>query len=178
MYKFKNKIKEENKQIIGIEPVVDLEHFLILLLADLASKSNLHYYCDEDISTVCISPDYKKIIEKIMYEENDLGIKYASLFDICEYYSSQKEWERKLGNAFKNALDILNKRFKYDFEYDELEFDFTTDEINNIKSMYDEETLLLMNDFSDLFNNYSHTRKLELSIGKKSKYKNDIKIKK
>ena len=92
MYKEKNKIIKEQKSIIGIEPIMDLEGFMLLLLTDLASKSNVHYLADENIKTACISSEYKRIIEKIMYDENNLTLEFASLFDINKCYEEQLEW--------------------------------------------------------------------------------------
>ena len=39
---YRERIKEEQRKIIGIEPVIDMKHFVILLLADLASKSHIY----------------------------------------------------------------------------------------------------------------------------------------
>lgn len=56
MYKTHEKemIINEQKSIIGIKPVVDMKHFVMLLLADLASKSPIVYFDDCDIKTACL----------------------------------------------------------------------------------------------------------------------------
>ena len=82
MYQERSNIKKEQQQIIGIVPAIDMKHFVLLLLADLASKSPIIYFNDCNIKTACLSSDYKRIIQDIMYQENGWGIKFAELIDI------------------------------------------------------------------------------------------------
>ena len=41
-YSNKRDIIEEQRYLIGIEPVVDMKNFVLLLLADLARKTKIH----------------------------------------------------------------------------------------------------------------------------------------
>ena len=162
MYMTPHNIKEEQRKNIGIEPVVDMKHFLILLLADLASKSPIVDFDNPDQNIACLSIDYKKIIESIMYEENGWGIKFATLINIHSYYEYQQEWESKLGRTLNKVLIELNKNPRYDFEDDDIEIYFEDDEIKSIKSNYDEETLAVMDHFSNLMASLTIERKLEI----------------
>ena len=66
----KQDIIEEQRHLIGIEPVMDMKNFVLLLLTDLACKSKIHYFNNQELMTACLPLDYCEIIEKIMYEEN------------------------------------------------------------------------------------------------------------
>ena len=158
MYKDREKIKEEQRKIIGIEPVIDMKNFVLLLLADLASKSHVIYFNGNKNKTACLSTEYKKIIEDIMYQENGWGIRFATLINIHAYYEFQTDWEKKLGKTIEKVIKELNKEFVYNFENDRIEIEFTPEEINNIKKNYDEETLTIMEHFSNLINDSIFTR--------------------
>ena len=163
MYRRKEKIKEEQQQVIGIIPNIDMKHFVTLLLADLASKTHIIRFDGSDIKTACLSTDYKRIIEDIMYQENGWGIKFATLINIYSYYEFQSDWEKKLGKTLEKVLKELNKEPVYDFENDTLKIDFTTKEIENIKSVYDEETLANMSHFTNLISDCIFTRNFTLT---------------
>ena len=130
----KSIIVEEQKKNIGIIPSMDMESFATLLLADLASKSPIHYYDCRDIKTAVLSTNYEKIIEYSLYQESESVMKLAEFIDICYYYEFQSDWERKFGKAINQAIKNLNKEYRYDFEHDTIEVDFTQEEINCIKN--------------------------------------------
>lgn len=163
MHYQKNEICEEQRKIIGIEPVIDIKNFMMLLLADLASKSPIYHIGNVDLKTACLRTNYKEIIENIMYQENGWGIKFATLIDIYSYYEFQQEWETKLGTAFDIVLSKLNKKVRLDFENDIIEVEFTTEEIMDIKSQYDRETLIVMDHFSNLMSAPIFTRDHKLT---------------
>jgi hypothetical protein len=155
------KIKKEEQQIIGIIPVVDMKNFVLLMLADLASKSKIHYF-NNNIKIACLSTNYKEIIEDIMYEGNGWGIEFASLIDIYSYYEKQQDWEQELGCTIQEVLEELNKELRYDFEYDNIEIDFKEEEIDSIKNNYDEETLEVMDHFTNLMSSPIFDRRYKL----------------
>lgn len=127
-----------------------MKHFVMLLLADLASKSPIHSFDDKNIKTICLSAYYKEIIEDIMYQENSWEIKFAELINISSYYEYQINWEEKLTRMIKKVCSELNKEPYLDFENETIRIDFTKEEIDNIKNMYDEHTLETMDHFSNL----------------------------
>jgi len=141
-----------------------MRNFIILLLADLASKSLIHHFDNSGIKTASLSTDYKRIIEDIMYEENGWGIKFATLINIYSYYEFQLDWERKFASTLKKVLVELNKKIEFDFENDSIRVNFTKEEIDTIKSKYDEETLSNMDHFSNLINNITFTRNYKLNV--------------
>lgn len=158
----RNRIKKEQEEFIGVIPIMDMKHFIMLLLADLASKSKIYHLDGSKTKTACLSTDYKRIIEDIMYQENEWGIKFAELINIYSYYEFQAEWEAKFGKKLRKVLDELNKEFYYDFERDVIEIEFAEEEIDNIKKMYDEKTLQVMDHFTNLIDSYSFSRKSKL----------------
>lgn len=157
-------IKEEQQKIIGITPVVDMKHFVLLVLADLASKSPIVNLDGRDTKTACLNVDYKRMIEEIMYQDNGRGIMFASLINIYSYYEFQAEWERKLSRTLKKVLTELNKEVIYDYENDVIKVNFSKGEIANIKNNFDDETLELANHFTNLLNDPSFTRNFDLNI--------------
>lgn len=174
MYLKKERIKDEQQKIIGIIPVIDMKHFVTLLLADLASKTPIIRFDENKIKTACLSTDHKKIIENIMYQENGWGIKFATLIDIYSYYESQSDWEKQLGKTIEDVLNELNKEFIYDFEYDIIRIDFTEEEIKNIKSQYDKATLEEMDHFSNLMNDKIFTRNWSLEMNEINRNSNRL----
>lgn len=193
MYTNQTEICNEQRKIIGIEPVIDMKNFVILLLADLASKSPIIHYNNPNIKTACLNIDYKKTIQDIMYEENGWGIEFASLINIYSYYEFQLEWEKKLGSTIKKVLYELNKQPELDFKNDKIRINFTEEEIKKIKNRYDNETLSIMDHFSNLIQSSVFDRKANIEINNllisdarylhnlenlslKTKYKNEIKL--
>lgn len=160
----KEKMRAENKKNIGIEPVIDMKHFVLLLLADLASKSPILHFDGSNTQTACLGTDYKRIIEEIMYAENGWGIKFAELIDICSYYEYQIEYEEKLARMIKQVCSELNKEYYFDIENDRIRIDFTNDEIENIKNMYDEHVLETMSHFTKLMSAPAFSRKFNMEM--------------
>lgn len=146
----------------NIIPIIDMEKFVMLLLADLASKSPITCFDNPNKKIACLKTDYKRIIEKIMYEENGWGIKFAQLIDIKQYYNNQLEWENEFSLNISKILEKLNKQITYNFLFDNIEIIFTEREINNIKSLYDEDFLKIMDHFSNLLSSYIFSRKYDL----------------
>lgn len=157
------KIKEEQEKIIGIVPLIDMKHFVLLLLADLASKSSINLDV-RNTKTACLNTNYKEIIEDIMYQDNGWGIKFATLIDISTYYEFQSDWEKELGKTIKEVLIELKKEFIYDLENDIILIDFTKEEIENIKSDFDEDILENMDHFTNLISGPESTRTFKLEM--------------
>lgn len=157
-----NGYKNDINHYIDITPVVDMKGFATLLLADLASKEEISQ--NGEVKHAHLPMDYKNRIEKIMYEENEWGIKFSGLLDINEYYEHQIDWEQELGKTISNVINELGKKDQttYNLELDTIEIIFTDEEIKEIKSRYDEETLEIMDHFSNLIDDYSFSRELEI----------------
>ena len=93
-----------------------MEQFVLLLLADLASKSLTTYLDKHKIKTAHLDHDYKRIIEVIMYQENDTGKEFAELIDVSKYYEHQLEWEEALAKTIKKVCSELNKNYYFNIE--------------------------------------------------------------
>ena len=151
-------MKEDNGHFFDVEPVIDLEHFVELLLVTLANKDRLQpSFIDKRIKRHAIlSTDYKKKIENTMYDEDSKC--FTKLIDYFDYYEHQSKWEMDISECLKKYSD----RIKYNFEFDYLEIEFTINEIKEILSKYDVETKETMEVFiyySDIGNNdYSQKR--------------------
>lgn len=154
-----NWYKNDINHYIDITPIVDMKGFVTLLLAELASKDEGSVRKGE-VRYACLPIDYKSRIEQIMYQQNGWGIKFSRLIDINEYYEDQKQWEQNLGNTIKEVLSEIKNGYKIDcnFETDTLVIPFTVKEIETIKDSYDEETLEIMDYFSNLIVSYCYSR--------------------
>lgn len=132
----------ENKHFYNMEPVVDLEHFVELLVVTLANRDTIEPILrDTRVKrSARLFPNYKAKIEEAMYSKE--ASKYLQLIDSYHYYERQANWEMALSDCLNEYLK--NKKWKYDFRYDCIEIEFTIDEINNILSKYDEETKKIM----------------------------------
>lgn len=167
----RERLKKENKKNIGIEPVVDMKHFVMLLLADMARKSPILYFdkSKHNIKTACFETDYKRIIEEIMYVENGWGIKFAEFIDISEYYECQIDWEEEFDKTIKEVCAELGKEYYFDIESEYIEIDFTKEEIENIRSHYDEHILETMDHFSNLMYAPVFRRKFKMEMKEMSR---------
>lgn len=104
-----NGYKNDINHYIDITPVVDMKGFVTLLLADLASKNTIYVFNESNKKYASLPIDYKNRIEKIMYEDNEWGIKFSRLIDINEYYEHQIDWEQELGKTISNIINELKK---------------------------------------------------------------------
>lgn len=64
-YSNKRDIIEEQRYLIGIEPVVDMKNFVLLLLADLARKTKIHDFQNPNLKVALLPLEYRDIIEKL-----------------------------------------------------------------------------------------------------------------
>ena len=158
MYLIKKRIIDEQKHLIGIEPVVDMKNFVLLLLADLAQKSNSFYLDNKNLMIAELPLNYCEIIEKIMYAENGWGIKFAELIDIYSYYESQSDWEKELGKTITQTIQEEKLQSNLDLEYNYIEIKFTKEKVKEIRNRFDDKTLNIMNHFSNLIGDASSTR--------------------
>ena len=170
-YYNKRDIIEEQRYLIGIEPVVDMKNFVLLLLADLARKTKIHDFQNPNLKVASLPLEYCDIIEKIMYEENGWGTKFASIIPIYYYYENQREWECKLGEAIETILIEESKTTTendfelysdFDLKYDCIYVYFTEDEINEIRSRCDSMLLEVMDHFSNLVSSYNFSRNAKI----------------
>ena len=157
-YYYKNDILKEQKYLIGIEPVIDMRNFVLLLVVNLACKTAM---CDPsypDFKIASLPFEYRDIIEKIMHEENGVDMEFSSIIPIYSYYENQREWEIKLGKMIKEVLKEENLKHDFDLEYNCLRVYFTEEKINTILNQCDSMLLEVMNRFSNLINDYSFDR--------------------
>ncbi len=157
-YYSKRDIIEEQKYLIGIEPVVDMRNFVLLLLADLASKTKIHDFQNPNLKTATLPLEYCDIIEKIMYDENGWGMEFSSIIPIYSYYENQREWECKLGKMIKTVLKEENLKHDFDLEYNCIRIYFTEEQMNEVRSECDSVLLEVMNHFSGLISSYAFSR--------------------
>lgn len=157
--------KNDLKHYIDITPVVDMKGFVTLLLADLASRETLYVFNGPNKKQASLPMDYKKRIEKIMYEDDDFVRQFSRLIDISKYYEHQIDWERELGKAISDVINELGKKDQttYNLELDTIEIIFTDEEIEEIKSKYDSEILEIMSYVSAWISNYALDREFSIN---------------
>lgn len=156
-------MKNDIGYFYDVVPVLDLEHFIELLLVILAKKNqSIYFYKPSNLLTATLSTNYKEVIETIMYEENGWGMKFAKLIDITRYYFEQSEWELDLSQAFKKYIKERNKKLNYDFEFDYLEFEYAKEEIERVLVNYDEEIIEVMSHFANLVKDFGANRRYDL----------------
>lgn len=170
----KQDIIEEQRHLIGIEPVMDMKNFVLLLLTDLARKSKIHYFNNQELMTACLPLNYCEIIEKIMYEENGWGIKFAELIDIYSYYECQSDWEQKLGKIITKVIKNESLSSNLILEHNYIEIHFTKAQIEEIRNRFDEDTLILMDHFSNLLNDSIFTRRWQVTNKESDRYMNRL----
>lgn len=151
-------IQEDIGHFFDITPVIDMRHFVLLLPADLASKSKT--VPNDNIAYLPM--DYKQRIQDIMLEANGWEIHFSKLIPIETYYEYQRKYEEKLGKMLKKVIQELRKPIEYDIENEVIKIPFTKEEIEKIKNDYDSETLKIMDHFTNLISNYSFSRNYEL----------------
>ncbi len=170
----KQDIIEEQRHLIGIEPVMDMKNFVLLLLTDLACKSKIHYFNNQELMTACLPLNYCEIIEKIMYEENGWGIKFAELIDIYSYYECQSDWEQKLGKIITKVIKDESLSSNLILEHNYIEIHFTKAQIEEIRNRFDEDTLIVMDHFSNLLNDSIFTRRWQVTNKESDRYMNRL----
>ena len=174
-YYNKKNIIEEQRYLIGIEPVVDMKNFVLLLLADLARKTKIHDFQNPNLKVALLPLEYRDIIEKIMYEENGWGMEFSSIIPIYSYYENQREWECKLGKMIKSVLNEENLEHDFDLEYNCIRVYFTEDEINEIRSKCDSMLLEVMDHFSNLVSSYTFSRNAKIEDRESERMMNRLK---
>lgn len=157
-YSNKKDIIEEQRYLIGIEPVVDMKGFVLLLLADLARKTKIHDFQNPNLKVASLPLEYCNIIEKIMYKENGWGMEFSSIIPIYFYYENQRVWECKLGKMIKFVLKDKNLEHDFDLEYNCIHVYFTEEQMNEIRKECDSVLLEVMDHFSSLVSSYAFSR--------------------
>ncbi len=164
-------LKNDIGKFYDVESDLKLENFVELFLAMLAKKSDYIYFDEPDKKVAVLSPNYKKIIEEIMFTSNGWGIKFSKLINISRYYEEQLYWENDLGEGIKTYLNRNNKKYEYNFDSDNLIINFSTPEIEKILSKYDEEVKDNMEHFVNLVKadsiHYNHSNDVSLKESKR-----------
>ncbi len=147
-------MKNEMNYFYDTTPVLDMEHFIDLLLASLASKTKT--------KVASLPQNYKESIEKIMYAKNGWGIKFSELIDANKYYEDQYEWEKDFSIGIIEYLKKQQKEAQYDFNVDSINIKYTTNEIEETFNKYDNNVIETMNHFSNLIEAFSNNRRCDL----------------
>lgn len=140
-------MKIDNGHFFNIEPVIDLEHFIELLLIMLTDDKGFNFITQKREWIANIPSNLLEQIENIMYSQDEEIILFLQLIDSYQYYEKQLEWETAFTNTFKKYLQKINKAIKYDFQHSRLEVEFEEEEIQKILEQYDEKTLEIMQSF-------------------------------
>ncbi len=149
---------------------LDVEHFSELLLASLANNTMVKIFSNPDIKTACLPFDYKDKIEKIVNDKSFLDL-FLDLINLEEYQKNQLSFEKSLSESVSNELKKLGKKVEIDIEQDMLYIRYTSFEVGDILSKYDESTIQTMNHFASLINNYAFSREFVIQ----QRYNNDNK---
>lgn len=149
----KNKIIEDERKIIGIEPIIDIEHFALLFITELVNEGKIYKTKNHDLKIASLPSDYISIIDNIMHDEDKFNIKFAEIIDIYSYYNDNNKWKKEFADSIKNVF--FNKSLPYIADNSNYSFSVSIkqEEINKIKSEYDLETLEIMKEFVTTFNN-------------------------
>ena len=102
-------MKEDSGYFYSVETVVDIDHFVELLLTCLANNTYpiVSFLQEKEKKFANLPVDYLMCIEKILTEQ-EFGYYFAELIDFRTYYEHQLAWEDK----FKKAISDYLKRNK------------------------------------------------------------------
>ena len=141
-------MKIDNGHFYNTEPVIDLDHFVELLLVSLANKENYPKFNENSSIRIAELPlNYKEQIEEAMFSDSDKIKDFLQLIDSYQYYEHQSKWEMSLADSFKRYLQSHNKSAEYNFHFDYIEIKYTTEEVERILSEYDEKVKEIMESF-------------------------------
>lgn len=141
---------------------LSLNDFVLLMFAMLAKNSKLNDLKDSNIKIACLPFNYKQIIENILCADNGWKEKFSILIDIDEYFDDHFGWEMNLAYVIGDVLNSLNKKLDYDLVMDRFSVSFTTDEVNDILTKYNNEKLLnTMEHFTNLLTDLIYTRQFQ-----------------
>lgn len=157
------RLLQEQKKVIGVEPSMSMSRFVILMLANLAKRTQIYDYVDRNKRTATLPFDYASIIEKIMYSDKEELINdFADLIDIAYYYSFQNDWEEEFGITLKETVTELNKKIELDLVCQQFRIAFDKDEVSEIMNQYDDISLKAMDEFVSLLScqKYRHKAKV------------------
>ncbi len=142
--------ENDKDYFIEVTPIVDEKNFLMLLLADMASKKERN---EENNRIARLPKVFKKIIDTIMTLHEELVLSNFSFFiNIKEYYESKTAYEINFDRGLYEALQILDH--SYDPVNECVSVIFTDEEIKKIKSNYKKNILDKMDPISTLMNEY------------------------
>lgn len=141
---------------------LSLNDFVLLMFAMLAKNSKLNDLKDPNKKIACLPFNYKQIIENILCADNGWKEKFSILIDIDEYFDDHFGWEFNLAYVIGSVLNSLNKKLDYDLVMDRFSVSFTSDEVNNILTKYNNEKLLnTMDHFTNLLTDLIYTRQFQ-----------------
>ena len=160
-------LKNDINHFYETTALLEQSRFAELFLATLAYKTSIIYFYKTNKKMAQLPSDFKKTIETIMFCENGWGIRFSTLLDSEKYYKNQYGWENDFSNAISTYLKGKNKSIEYDFFHDAVLIQFTDQEISEIRSLYDEDILGIVDHFVSLVQNFSENRSHDL-LGKES----------
>ncbi|MBE6146967.1 MAG: hypothetical protein E7168_01385 [Firmicutes bacterium] len=155
-------LKNEIGHFYDTTLLINLKNFVELFFATLADNDSVVYYYKTNKKIACLPADFKKSIETIMYSEDNSGIYFSNLINSSKYYNNQYDWEQTFSKAIAKYIKDKNKTVEYDFSSDSILIPFTEEEISNIRSLYDEDFLEIVDQFVHLVKSFSKNRSHEL----------------
>lgn len=143
-----NQYENDIEHFIDITPIVDEKNFMLLLLADMASKN------EKDASQHRIANlprDFATIIDNIMSSNEELVVNNFSAFmNIKDYYNSKAEYQIFFDKGLYEALNM--QKHLYHPEIECVSVIFSDEEIQRIKDNYDPDILAKMDPIATLMN--------------------------
>ena len=150
-------MKEDSGYFYSVEPVVDIDHFVELLLACLANGTYPIVYIPKkkEKKSADLPVNYLTCIEKILTEQ-EFGYYFAELIDFRTYYEHQLAWEDKFKKAISDYLKRNNKELKFNLEKNIIQVEFTKEEIEETLASYDQISIEKMERFCRLITHYGN----------------------
>ena len=145
----------EYKRIVGVEPVINEENFIKLLLVLLADQSKEHYLNSEGCITqkAELPFDYREAIDYIMYQDN-ASSRYEDVIDLGEYYYNNNVWKRNMFEGISKFLDSFKGSYYYNFTDRTLMVYFTYTDRMKIKNEFDPDIVSTMRILAYSIENY------------------------
>ncbi len=157
-------MKDDSGYFYSIEPVIDIDHFVELLLICLAANSKPIIFLSpkEEKNFAFLPTDYLACIEKILREQ-EFGYYFAELIDFHSYYEHQLAWENRLKDAISKYGKKNNKELIFNLEKNMIQIEFTKQEIEKKLAIYDQTSIEKMERFCRLVTYHSADRETKLA---------------
>ena len=145
-----------------MKKALSLSKFSVLMIATLADNSKYIDFVYSDKKVAVIPNNYKQRIENILCSENGWRDEFSILINTDKYFEDHFEWEQELATNIKNILNILGKKYEYDFISDSINITFSQKEVDLMLSKFkDENVKKTMNHFVSLLGDYIYSREYQ-----------------